>query len=142
MKSQIFKLLLVLVFSTLCFYTNAHSARYYYYLTVNVSNILIQKGKIYIGVCNNERDFDKQRYCAGRVVAVKGKAMKIVFKLPKGTYSVQMYQDTNNDNTMNNIFGVPLEPYGVSHNVSGFPSFKGTKFTLDRNKSINIKLKN
>lgn len=54
---------------------------------------------------------------------------------------MKLFQDTNNDGRMNSIFGVPLEPYGVSLNASGFPSFKKTKFRLNRNKTINIKLK-
>jgi hypothetical protein len=53
-----------------------------------------------------------------------------------------MFQDTNDDETMNSLFGVPLEPYGVSRNAKGFPSFSNTRFKLDKNKKINIKLKN
>jgi uncharacterized protein (DUF2141 family) len=114
----------------------------YYYLTINVNNILVQKGKMHIGIYNNKQDFDKKKYYTGKITGVRGRTAKIVFKLPKGTYAVQMFQDTNNNNNMDNIFGVPLEPYGVSGNASGFPSFKKTRFTLDKNKSINIKLKN
>ena len=140
MKSRIFNFLFVFAFSA--WSASAYSARPYYYLTINVNNILIHKGKMHIGIYNNEQDFDNKKYCAGTITDVKGKTFKIVFQLPKGTYAVQMFQDTNNDNTMNSILGVPLEPYGVSRNVSGFPSFKKTRFTLDKNKSINIKLKN
>lgn len=140
MKFQIFKLLVVIVLSTVC--TKAYSAKPYYYLTVNINNVLIQKGKMHIGVYNNESDYDNEKYCIGSITEVKNKSVKIVFKLPKGTYAVKLFQDINDDKEMNSIFGVPLEPYGVSRNVSGFPSFKKTKFTLDGNKKINIKLKN
>lgn len=140
MKSQIFKLLFIIVFST--YSVRGYSARPYYYLTINVNNILVQKGKMHIGIYDNEQDFDKKIHYAGTITDIKGKTLKIVFKLPKGTYAVLMFQDTNNDNAMNSLFGVPLEPYGVSHNISGFPSFKKSRFTLDKNKSINIKLKN
>ena len=112
MKSLISKLLLVAIFNLLCIKTHAVTPRYY--LTIDVNNILI----------------------------LKGKTIRIVFRLPKGTYSVQMFQDTNDDETMNNLFGVPLEPYGVSRNAKGFPSFSNTRFKLDKNKKINIKLKN
>jgi len=140
MKSRIFKILLIIAFYT--FSVKAYSARPYYNLTIIVNDILVQKGKLHIGIYNNEQNFDKKIYYAGTIIDVKGKSVRVVFKLPKGTYSVQMFQDTNNDNTMNSFWGVPLEPYGVSCNASGFPSFKKTKFTLDKNKSIYIKLKN
>ena len=140
MKFQIFKLLVVVVLSTVC--AKGNSAKPYYYLEVNVNNVLIQKGKIHIGVYNNESDYDNEKYYVGSITDVKNKTVKIVFKLPKGTYAVKMFQDINGDNEMNSIFGVPLEPYGVSRNISGFPSFKKTKFMLGGNKKINIKLKN
>lgn len=114
----------------------------YYVLKVNVANILIGKGKLYVGVYNNSKSFDNDNYCAGKVVNVKGGTASVAFKLPRGTYAVKMYQDTNDDNKMNNIFGVPLEPYGVSGNANGFPSFGGACFTLFKNKQIRVNLKN
>ena len=105
MKFQIFKLLVVVVLSTVC--AKAYSAKPYYYLEVNVNNVLIQKGKIHIGVYNNESDYDNEKYYVGSITDVKNKTVKIVFKLPKGTYAVKMFQDINGDNEMNSIFGVP-----------------------------------
>ena len=140
MKSLISKLLLVAIFNLLCI--NSHAVRPRYYLTIDVNNILILKGKMYIGIYNNEKDFKDKKYYTGMVTNVKSKTIRIVFRLPKGTYSVQMFQDTNDDETMNSLFGVPLEPYGVSRNAKGFPSFSNTRFKLDKNKKINIKLKN
>lgn len=140
MKYQIFRLLLIIALSI--FSGKVNSAEPYYELIIKVNNILIQKGKIHIGIYNNKQDFDKKKYYTGAIINVKSKTARIVFKLPKGTYAVQMFQDTNNDNVMNSILGIPLEPYGVSCNVRGFPSFKKIKFTLDKNMIINIKLKN
>ena len=139
MKFRIFKLLLVIAFGI--FAIKAFSSSFYY-LTIDVENVLVKKGKMYIGIYNSEQNFNKNKYYKGKMINVEGKNLRIRFKLPKGVYSVQMFQDVNNDNTMNSLFGVPLEPYGVSSNVSGFPSFKKTRFMLNKNMSIKIKLKN
>lgn len=139
MKFRIFKLLLVIAFGI--FAIKAFSASFYY-LTIDVENVLVKKRKMYIGIYNSEQNFNKNKYYKGKMINVEGKNLRIRFKLPKGVYSVQMFQDVNNDNTMNSLFGVPLEPYGVSCNVSGFPSFKKTRFMLNKNMSIKIKLKN
>ena len=55
MKSLISKLLLVAIFNLLCIKTHAVTPRYY--LTIDVNNILILKGKMYIGIYNNEKDY-------------------------------------------------------------------------------------
>ena len=60
MKSLISKLLLVAIFNLLCI--NSHAVRPRYYLTIDVNNILILKGKLYIGIYNNEKDFKNKKY--------------------------------------------------------------------------------
>ena len=140
MKSRIFNFLFVFAFSA--WSASAYSARPYYYLTINVNNILIHKGKMHIGIYNNEQDFDNKKYYAGTITDVKGKTFKIVFQLPKGTYAVQMLQEKNNNKKMNSNLLVPQQRYDVSCAVFGLKKKKKTRFTLDKNKSINIKLKN
>ena len=90
MKSLISKLLLVAIFNLLCI--NSHAVRPRYYLTIDVNNILILKGKMYIGIYNNEKDFKNKKYYTGMVTDVKSKTIRIVFRLPKGTYSVHHFQ--------------------------------------------------
>ena len=76
MKSRIFNFLFVFAFSA--WSASAYSARPYYYLTINVNNILIHKGKMHIGIYNNEQDFDNKKYYAGTITDVKGKTFKTV----------------------------------------------------------------
>lgn len=141
MKFQIFKHLFLLLIAFL-WPMMARTTRSYYYLEVRVKNILVKKGTLYIGVYNNESSFKNDIYYKGKSVIANRESISIKFKLPKGKYAIKIYQDINGDGKMNNIFGIPLEPYGISGNESGFPHFSVAKFGLNKNKIINIQLKN
>ncbi|MGN1253584.1 MAG: DUF2141 domain-containing protein [Prevotella sp.] len=141
MKYQIFRLIMMLMaFMPLSQTTKADTP--YYYLEVKISNIVVQKGMLYIGIYNSKEAFKNNVYCKGAAIAVKGGNMIYRVKLPKGTYAIKMYQDTNEDGKMNSIFGIPLEPYGISGNKRGFPKFDKSCFSLNKRMVINVKLKN
>ena len=71
--------------------------------------------------------------------------MTILIQLPKGDYSVAIYQDVNNDKELNtNLVGIPKEPYGFSNNVMGAfgpPSFEAAKVQFPSTNSITINLR-
>ena len=53
---------------------------------------------------------------------------------PPGTYAIQTFQDVNSNDKMDtNWLGLPLEPFGFSHDAKPFlskPSFDDVKFTV------------
>ena len=65
--------------------------------------------------------------------------------LTSSAYAVVIIQDLNGNRDLDtNFMGIPKEPYGFSNNPSttfGPPSFEGAKFSVEGNKTIEIKLK-
>lgn len=137
MKSQIFKITL-LVF---LLYSNNILAGNNYRLTVNVKGITTIKGELYIAIYSGEENFQKKAVAATRI-KVKHSSESVSFNLPKGEYAITLYQDVNNNGRLDKLFSVPIEPYGVSNNRDGFPTYDGVKFIFNKNMSSNIQLKN
>lgn len=137
MKSRIFKIAL-LVF---LLYSNNILADDNYRLTVYVKGITTIKGDLYIAIYLGEENFQKQTVAATRV-KVRHSSESISFDLPKGEYAITLYQDLNNNGRLDKLFSVPVEPYGISNNGDGFPSYDATKFIFNKNMYLNIQLKN
>ena len=117
-----------------------------YKLTVNVSGMETNEGKLFIALYTSEDNFlknsDKTR---GTRVIVKNKKAVAYFKyLKKAEYAISLFHDTNNNNKMDTkIFGIPKEPYGFSNNAKGFmgpPKFEDAKFSVNSNKTISIEI--
>lgn len=109
-------------------------------VTVKIENIYIKKGFFYVAIFNSEKSFMKSPY---KKIKVSYKTNRIIFsQIPVGTYSATVYQDLNNDKKLNKIFSVPTEPYGISNNPAGYPSFDNSSFSVSNNKNILINLKN
>lgn len=117
-------------------------------LTVIVTNISEAKGKILIGLYDNEKQFKKDGNAPIQAqVEVKSKTFKYTFKnIPYKEYGIALQQDLNNDGEFNqNAIGWPLEPYGFSNNVKPFlsmPAFEKVKFKFNGSKSVTIELTN
>ncbi|WP_405562339.1 DUF2141 domain-containing protein [Polaribacter sp. Asnod6-C07] len=117
-----------------------------YDLTINISGMETDKGKVFIAIYNSEKIFLKSsKDTKGTNAIVKdGKAIAYFKGLPKGEYAVSLFHDSNDNKIMDTkIFGIPKEPYGFSNDATGFmgpPKFKDAKFNLDTNKTITIKV--
>lgn len=134
---QISKKIMLAVIFSLGFTCFAQSK---YNLTVNIDNAYLKKGFFYIALFNSEKTFMKS---AVKKIKVTYNIRKVVLpQLPTGKYSVIIYQDLDNDRKLNKIFSVPIEPYGISNNPSGYPSFENSSFEVKNNKIISILLKN
>ena len=129
MKSRIFKLFLVLL---LLMPIQVIARVRYCQLKIHIENILIHKGNLMIGIFNNESTFKTNTYYVGRSVKANNNKITVTVKLPAGVYAVKLYQDVNEDQKMNQIFGMPLEPYGVSNNTTGFPKFQGNQLPIEQ----------
>lgn len=79
-------------------------------------------------------------------IPVSNKVTKItLYNLPKGEFALACYQDTNNDAKMDtNLLGIPKHT-GFSNNkkkIFGIPpDYETAKMTLDKTKTIQIKIK-
>ena len=113
-------------------------------LTVNVTGLKNNKGKVLVGVYNSEANFLK-KVVVGKLVTIINKKVQIIFEnVPVGTYAVSLYHDENENNKLDvNFLGIPKESYGTSNDAKGFmgpPKYNDAKFELKNNKIINIKL--
>jgi uncharacterized protein (DUF2141 family) len=114
-------------------------------LTIQVTNIKNDKGKIGVAIYNSEKDFLKKYYQVKSTKAIKGEATITVENLPIGYYAISLIHDVNeNDKMDTNIVGIPKEGFGFSNNVMGTfgpPSFENAKVEVNSDKSISILLK-
>lgn len=135
--SQISKKLLLLIILSFGFTCFAQSKSN---LTVNIENAYLKKGVFYVALFNSEKTFMK---LALKKIKVAHNVKRVIFsQLPAGKYSVTIYQDLDNNKVLNKIMSVPTEPYGISNNPSGYPSFENSSFDIKNNKKISIQLKN
>jgi uncharacterized protein (DUF2141 family) len=109
---------------------------------VKVKGVMVDKGTFYIALYNSESSFLKKAAYSQKF-AVNAVTKKHVFtNLGRGEYAITLYQDLNDNGKLDKVFSVPIEPYGISNNVNGFPSFSSAKFVLSENRVININIKN
>ena len=113
-------------------------------LTIEISGMRSDIGKVYIALYNSEQNFLKSsKDTKGTSAIVSNKKAVAHFKeLPKGEYAISLFHDENDNKKMDTkIFGIPKEPYGFSNDASGFmgpPKYKDAKFIVDTNKTISI----
>ena len=102
-------------------------------LTVRVTGIRNANGKIRLGL------YRDSNFVEGREIEIDARTLsaKTVFaNLPRGVYSVNLFHDENmNDKMDSNLFGMPVEGYGMSNNPAkrmGKPGFDETNFQLNQ----------
>ncbi len=113
-------------------------------LTVNVTGFKNNKGKVIVGVYNNEGNFLK-KVVFGKSGSITEKKAQVVFEnVPAGTYAVSLFHDENDNNKLDsNFMGIPKEDYAASNDAKGFmgpPKYKDAKFELKNDNIINVKL--
>ncbi|PQJ73657.1 hypothetical protein BTO14_01500 [Polaribacter butkevichii] len=113
-------------------------------LTVAFSGMKSDKGNLFVALYNTEANFLKKAY-KGEMAEIKNKKTVVIFKnLPKGVYAISSFHDINDNKKMDtNFIGIPKEPIGMSNNAKGFmgpPKYKDSKFNLESNKTISIKV--
>lgn len=114
-------------------------------VTVTVSNLESNDGKVFISLYNSKDSFLSKGFKAA-YSKIENNSCKVVFKnVPNGTYAVSLFHDENDNSKMDTgMFGIPKEDYGCSNDARGFmgpPKWDDAKFTIN-NESItqNIKL--
>ena len=116
-------------------------------ITVKVTDILNQKGKISIGLYNQNNDTFADMSNAYKGINLKIKDKNVVYtftNIPNGTYAIAVLHDENeNEKLDKNFLGIPKEGYGFSNNIR--PTFRGanfdeSKFELNGHKDIVINM--
>ncbi len=142
MKKQILSILFILAVS----FSFQAQEEQTFDLTIEISGMDTDKGKVFIALYNSEKTFLKSsKTTKGTNAVVKDKKAVAYFKgLTKGEYAVSLFHDENDNNKMDTkIFGIPKEPYGFSNNATGFmgpPKYKDAKFNIEEDKTITIKV--
>ena len=115
-------------------------------LTVQISEIQGNEGKISVGLYTNAENFpNAEKTYKGQMVEVTGEKAVATFKdIPAGTYGVAVFHDANSNGELDkNFLGIPNEGYAFSNNVFGTfgpPDFEDVTFELDGDKTIEIKM--
>ncbi len=118
-------------------------------LIVNVVNLDVTEGAMESALHDTPATFPRGRNrLAGISVPVTSNKARIVYKnlVPGRRYAVVVYHDENNNDQFDKgIFGIPLEGFGFSRDVSvlgGAPDFEECAFTMKEGKmEITITLK-
>lgn len=101
-------------------------------------------GVVQIGLYNSEDGFTEydKSFKGGEVKAKKESVLYTLTSIPAGTYAIAIWHDENEDKILDtNMFGVPKEKYGFSHNKFGKfgpPDFEDVSFTVDGDKEISL----
>lgn len=114
--------------------------------TVEVNNLVIGKGSVYLGLYNKNKGFlDENASIANGRVKSTGNKITYTFKdLPAGEYAVAVYQDVNDNGKCDrNLIGYPTEGFGFSKNYKpklSAPKFDEVKVAVNRSTKTNIAL--
>ncbi|MGA1237282.1 MAG: DUF2141 domain-containing protein [Limisphaerales bacterium] len=85
-------------------------------LTVTVTGIRSDKGKMHYALFNDPKGFTDHAIDGTAVMIEAGKAQWKIKKLAPGEYAIACFHDENDDGKFNqNFIGIPLEDYGFSN---------------------------
>jgi uncharacterized protein (DUF2141 family) len=116
-------------------------------LTVEVSGISPDRGKVYVAVYDRPETFPAAgRQRVGQVLEPTAQSLIVHFKdLPPGEYAAVAYQDFNGNGKLDKSFlGIPKEPYGFSNGARGSagpPPFSAAAVTVRPDGTTRIVLK-
>jgi uncharacterized protein (DUF2141 family) len=115
-------------------------------LTVKITDIRANKGTLLVSVVATEAGWNNQeKPVAAEKLPATGSAVELKFKLPAGSYAVQVLHDENDNGKMDsNFMGIPIEGYGFSNNpqVMRKAYFSESKFDVsDAPSAITIRLR-
>jgi uncharacterized protein (DUF2141 family) len=117
-------------------------------LVLKISNIKNTKGKIRVAFYNSTASFPKENkffFAKEFTIANTGEMSFSITEIPYGNYAVAVFQDINNNQTLDkNFVGYPKEPFGFSNNykpVISAPKFADCSFSFSKSSgTISIKL--
>lgn len=114
-------------------------------LTVEMHNITVNGGTVYVSIFFNEKSYKNQTPDMIFPVDPTNTIVEKEITLLEGEYLISIYQDVNGNGEMDyGLFRIPQEPYGFSNMNGKMPgSFDKLKLTMNNsNRSIVIGLVN
>lgn len=114
-------------------------------LRVEVHNVRVQKGAVYVALFRADNSFPSGKPLDGKRIDAGGSSVQTLFSVEPGSYAIAVYHDENGNGKMDKrVFGIPKEPYGFSNNfrpVMSAPKYTDCQFAVgDGGKAISIKL--
>lgn len=101
-------------------------------ITVTISNVSSDEGKVLVGLYNQEY-FMKEPVQSATASIEEGTATVVFKEVPKGAYAIIAHHDENNNRRMDfESSGMPKEDYGTSNNPfsMGPPDWKESEFQV------------
>jgi uncharacterized protein (DUF2141 family) len=113
-------------------------------VTVTVTDLNSNDGKLMIGLYDSEKNFLSTRFM-GAMETIENHTATFTFTdVPEGEYAISTFHDENDNQVFDMRFGViPKEDYVTSNNAKGFfgpPDWDDAKFTV-KDAPITIALK-
>lgn len=91
-------------------------------VTVEINNIKINSGTIYVAVFNSPDAMRKQMPFRQAIIGDIASQALLEFSVPSGDYVVSVFQDLNENGKLDtNFLGIPREPVGLSNHSGGIP---------------------
>lgn len=114
-------------------------------LRVVVSGVTSSRGHVRVEICP-AKDFLKDCPYGGAAPSTLGTTVVMIRGVPPGVYAAQVYQDKNDNNTVDRDFlGIPSEGVGFSNDAPirmRAPSFRAAAFTYAGGESsISLRLR-
>jgi len=139
MKKIAALIILQCVFSSYCFSQSVKNIDF----TVEISNIIINGGKIWLVIYSNADEYKNDKPHAYYKIEDNATIISYSLSLPYGEYVITVCQDTNgNDKLDYGLLGIPKEPIGISNYFGkGYPSrsFDKQKVLID-DKTVKINI--
>jgi uncharacterized protein (DUF2141 family) len=116
-------------------------------LTIEVSGIASNKGKVYVALYDHAEAFPiAGRQLVGQILDPSAPHLTVHFKeVPAGRYAAVAFQDENGNGKLDkNFLGIPKEPYGFSNGARGAagpPKFTDAAVMLNPDGTMRIELK-
>nr|WP_315150671.1 DUF2141 domain-containing protein [uncultured Flavobacterium sp.] len=115
-------------------------------LTVKISGLKSNAGKVQVGLFNSEGTFLKTAFKGVSSEITSNGAIVTFSNIPKGKYAISAYHDTNKNGKLDtNFIGIPKEDFACSNNAKGKmgpPKYEDAQFDLNKDMKIDVKFNN
>jgi len=89
---------------------------------IQINNVIINGGKVYVGIYFNETAYRNQRQDMILEIDPTNSIVLTEINLPDGEYVLDVFQDTNNNGILDfGLFRRPKEPIGLTNYTGGIP---------------------
>jgi uncharacterized protein (DUF2141 family) len=107
---------------------------------INVQNVTINGGKIYIGIYFTEKVYRDKKPNIVLEAEPASTTINVETTLPEGEYVINAYQDVNNNGKVDiGLFFIPKEPVGITNFTGGIPgNFNRLKVLINREQNMVI----